>query len=95
MQLNLYLAFSGQCEEAFKFYEKLLGGKITFRTKYGESPMAHEAGPEWRDKVTHLAMGVDTRERMGADALPQYFEKPRGNVRPAHRKIRRRSKAHL
>ena len=28
MQLNPYLIFNGQCEEAFKFYEKCLGGKI-------------------------------------------------------------------
>src|SRR5215469_1071616 len=30
MSLNPYLYFDGQCEEAFKFYEKRLGGKITF-----------------------------------------------------------------
>ena len=28
MQLNPYLTFNGQCEAAFKFYEKSLGGKI-------------------------------------------------------------------
>lgn len=78
MQINPYLAFSGQCEEAFRFYEKLLGGKITFLTKYGESPMTEQAGPEWRDKVMHVAMGIDGSILMGADALPQYFEKPQG-----------------
>ena len=26
MQLNPYLTFKGQCEAAFKFYEKVLGG---------------------------------------------------------------------
>jgi PhnB protein len=28
MQLNPYLTFNGQCEAAFKFYERVLGGKI-------------------------------------------------------------------
>ena len=28
MQVNPYLMFDGQCEAAFKFYEKVLGGKI-------------------------------------------------------------------
>ena len=28
MQLNPYLTFNGQCETAFKFYERSLGGKI-------------------------------------------------------------------
>ena len=30
MQLDPYLHFNGNCEEAFKLYEKALGGKITF-----------------------------------------------------------------
>lgn len=78
MQINPYLAFSGRCEEAFKFYEKLLGGKITFMMRYGESPTADQVGPEWRDKVMHVTMGVGASVLMGADALPQYFEKPQG-----------------
>jgi PhnB protein len=33
MQVTLtpYLNFNGQCAEAFRFYEKLLGGKVTGR----------------------------------------------------------------
>ena len=40
MQLNPYLFFDGQCEAAFKFYEKCVGGKIAAKVTYGESPMA-------------------------------------------------------
>ena len=36
MMLNPYLFFNGNCEEAFKFYEKTLGGKIEAITKDGE-----------------------------------------------------------
>lgn len=32
MRLNPHLRFNGDCEAAFKFYEKCLGGKITFIT---------------------------------------------------------------
>jgi PhnB protein len=28
MQINPHLNFDGRCEDAFKFYEKALGGKI-------------------------------------------------------------------
>jgi PhnB protein len=28
MQLNAYLLFKGNCEEAFKFYEKCLGARL-------------------------------------------------------------------
>ena len=30
MQLSPHLNFNGDCEAAFKFYEKCLGAKITF-----------------------------------------------------------------
>lgn len=42
MQLNPYLLFNGQCEAAFKFYEKCLGGKIVTKVTHGESPMAKD-----------------------------------------------------
>ena len=35
MQLNPYLLFNGQCEAAFKFYEKCLSGKIVMMLTNG------------------------------------------------------------
>jgi PhnB protein len=48
MQLNPYLTFNGQCEAAFKFYEKVLGGKIEAMMPHEGSPMADQVPPEWR-----------------------------------------------
>jgi hypothetical protein len=48
MSLNPYLYFDGQCEEAFKFYEKRLGGKITFMMKWEGASMAGQASPGGR-----------------------------------------------
>ncbi len=45
MQLNPYLLFNGQCEEAFRFYEKCLGGKIEMLSTFGDSPMAKQMPP--------------------------------------------------
>ena len=42
MQLNPYLTFSGQCEAAFKFYEKVLGGKIEAMHSHAGSPMEYQ-----------------------------------------------------
>ena len=47
MSLNPYLYFNGRCEEAFQFYEKRLGGKITFMMTYEGSPMAGQAENTW------------------------------------------------
>ena len=72
MKLNPYisLGFNGQCEAAFKFYERCLGGKITFMLKWGNSPMATEAPPEWGEKILHATLTVGDTVLMGADALP-------------------------
>lgn len=40
MEVSSYLIFDGQCEAAFKFYEKVLNGKIAGMMTWGESPMA-------------------------------------------------------
>ena len=42
MQVNTYLMFDGRCEEAFRFYEKVLGGKIiAMMTHKGTPAEAH------------------------------------------------------
>jgi PhnB protein len=70
MQLNPYLSFNGQCEEAFKFYEQCLGGKIEFTVTYGSSAVADQFPSEWRDKVFHSTLTVDGNVLQGADCPP-------------------------
>ena len=45
MQLNPYLLFKDQCEAAFKFYEKCLGGKIVAMIPHEGSPIADQVAP--------------------------------------------------
>jgi PhnB protein len=78
MQLNPYLSFNGQCEEAFKFYEECLKGKIEMMMTYEGSPMAAQAPPEWGKKVLHITLRIGEQELMGADGPPNYFQKPQG-----------------
>jgi PhnB protein len=81
MQLNPYLFFNGQCETAFKFYEKCLGGKITTMMTYGESPessMTDQVTPEWRNKIMHISLMIGDQELMGSDSPPEYCEEPKG-----------------
>lgn len=46
MQVNPHLSFNGQCEQAFRFYEKCLGGRIVVMMTYGESPAAAQTPAE-------------------------------------------------
>jgi len=78
MQLNPYLTFSGQCEAAFKFYEKVLGGKIEAMHPHAGSPMEDHVPPEWRSKIMHASLNVDGNVLMGSDAPPDRYEQMKG-----------------
>ena len=77
MKLNPYLAFDGKCREAFEFYEKVLGGKISFIQTIGESPMASSMPPETHGRVMHVTMQAGDQVLQGADT-PGPFTKPAG-----------------
>ena len=53
MELSPYLIFDGKCEEALKFYAKVLGGKIDSFMKWGGSPA--EAMAVNKDWVLHAS----------------------------------------
>ena len=51
MQLNPYLSFDGQCEAAFKFYERCLGAKIECMMTYESRPAEYPVPADWRKKI--------------------------------------------
>jgi PhnB protein len=67
---SLNLTFNGQCEEAFRFYERCLEGSITFMLTWGAFPMAKDAPPEWSGKILHATLMLNNLRLQGADALP-------------------------
>ncbi len=78
MQLNPYLMFNGDCEEAFKFYEQCLGGEIVAMFTHEGSPMADNVPTDWRKKIMHARLVVGDQVLMGSDAPPAYREEPKG-----------------
>jgi len=78
MQLNPYLTFSGQCEAAFRFYEKVLGGKIEAMMPHAGTPAAEHVPPEWRSKIMHARLTVGDKVLMGSDAPPAHHEPMKG-----------------
>ena len=77
-EVNAYLVFNGDCEAAFKFYEKCLGGKIEMAMTHGDSPMSEQVPAEWRKKIMHARMTVGNTVLMGSDAPPDHYEEPKG-----------------
>lgn len=78
MQVQPYLFFNGNCEEAFKFYERSLGGKILAMMRHAGSPMEQHTPPEWRDKIMHARLSVDDTVLLGSDSPPEHYKKPQG-----------------
>jgi PhnB protein len=74
MQLNTYLNYGGNCEQAFRFYEEHLGGKITMLVRHGEQPNAATVAPEWKNAVLHARMALGGTELFGADIPPDRFQ---------------------
>jgi PhnB protein len=74
MQLNTYLTFQGQCEEAFKFYAETLRGSITMLHRFGESPGSEDFPEDMREQVMHVHLQVGDQSLMGSDSPPQMRE---------------------
>ena len=78
MKMNPYLSFKGACEDAFRFYEQSLGGRVGELFRYGGSPMAGDVPSDWSDKVMHGSIAIGDQMLMGGDVAPDRYEAPRG-----------------
>ena len=78
MQVNPYLFYNGNCEAAFKYYEKVLGGEIEAMLPHEGTPAAEHTPPEWQKKIIHAKISIDGEVLMASDAPPGHFHQPQG-----------------
>ena len=74
MKLYTYLNYGGNCEQAFRFYEHHLGGKISMMMRHGELPDASKVAAEWKSAILHARMSLGETELLGADVPPDRFQ---------------------
>lgn len=72
MKLYTQLNFPGTCAEAFRFYEKHLGGKITSIMRQNEAP---NAPPDATSAVIHARMDIADTVLIGNDVPASVFQK--------------------
>jgi len=86
MTITPYLHFKDNCEEAFKFYEKALGGKIIMTSYFKDMPPPPEGAEKnegcgdgqqmdmstMGDKVMHIRLQVGEAVLMGSDTPPVF-----------------------
>lgn len=78
MKLVPYLNFNGNCAEAFRFYEQVLGGKLEALTTHGESPIKDQVPPDWHDAVLHARLVIGDQVLMASDSPGGRYEGVKG-----------------
>jgi PhnB protein len=75
MKLHTYLNYGGNCEEALRFYEKHLGGKIVMMMKFGDQPEAAANAPAgMKNAVLHARITIGDTLLMASDGPPDRFQ---------------------
>ena len=74
MHLYTHLNFGGNCEEAFRFYERHLGGKITMIMRKDDLPPGTPRPGGAGNAVIHVNMDVAGGQLIGNDVPPEHFK---------------------
>lgn len=77
-QINPYLLFNGNCEEAFNFYAETLGGVIEAMMPHAGTEAANHVPAEWHAKILHARLRVGNQVLMASDAPPGQYQAPQG-----------------
>ncbi|AKJ41857.1 VOC family protein [Pragia fontium] len=69
MEVQPYLFFNGNCEEALEFYQRSIGAEVTVLMRYCESPdaLTIPVPDEWQDKILHANITVGQSQFMASD----------------------------
>jgi PhnB protein len=70
MFLQPYLYFNGRCEEALKFYGKILGAEVTFMMRYKDNPDPQSKScmaPGTEEKIMHSNVQIRDTQIMMSD----------------------------
>ena len=78
MHISPHLCFDGQCREAMKVYQTILGGTLQTMLTYGETPMASTMQSRWHDLIVHATLVVGGFELTGVDLIQGSYQRPQG-----------------
>jgi PhnB protein len=74
MRLYTHLNFGGNCAEAFRAYERHLGGKLTTVMTRRELPSGMPRPQMSDDAVIHARLGIEDGELIGNDVPASHFK---------------------
>jgi PhnB protein len=74
MKLNAFLNFGGNCEQALRFYEQHLGGRITMMMRRAEQPDQPVKWPGWEQSIQFATLDLGDTQLMASDVPPDRFQ---------------------
>jgi PhnB protein len=76
-QINPYINFAGNTEEAFNFYKSVFGGEFAMLQRFENSPGCDEMtlAESDKDKIMHVALPIGNNVLMATDTLESMGQK--------------------
>jgi len=75
-QIAAYLSFNGNCAEAMRFYERVLGGKLEALLTNAQTPVGNELPPGNDDRIMHAYLTFEGGVLMAGDAVAGWPHEP-------------------
>ena len=75
IQMNPYLNFNGNTEEAFNFYKSVFGGDFAVVMRFGDNPQCDQMTEDDKKRIMHIALPIDGGMLMATDALESMGQK--------------------
>lgn len=69
IQMNPYLNFDGNAEEAFNFYKSVFGGDFPVVMRFGDNPECGDISESDKNRIMHIALPVDGGVLMASDMM--------------------------
>jgi PhnB protein len=73
MKLHAFLNYGGNCEQAMRFYEQHLGGKITMLLRRAEQPDQPITWPGSENSIQYACIDIGETQLMASDVPPDRF----------------------
>ena len=70
MRISCHINFDGQCEEAFRTYHRVLGGRLETLLRFSDSPLGSQVPEEWQSRILHATLVLGEYELLGSDVFP-------------------------
>jgi PhnB protein len=79
-QINPYIHFNGNAEEAFTFYKSVFGGEFAMIIRFKDMPIPGQPIPENEaDKIMHIALPIGNCSVLMGSDTPEFLGKHNEN----------------